>query len=145
MKDKLRENVSLKKKPNKKTPAVYGNLSIAKQWQRFPLSWPWLDCFLSDTKGIARAAGESSDLWTCLHGVVGCYSFFPSPTLVLCQEDGEALLLVDLRLRRFLAAHRHWLCYLWSRATSPENFSAATYLQAQLWPGLASAPATYPS
>lgn len=50
----------------KKNPAVYGNLSTAKQWQRFPVSWPWLGCFLSDTKGIACAFCENSDLWTCM-------------------------------------------------------------------------------
>lgn len=35
-----------------KKTAVYGNLSTAEQWQRFSVSWPWLDCFLSDTESL---------------------------------------------------------------------------------------------
>lgn len=40
----------MKKTPTNKL-AVHGNLTTAKQWQMFPVSWPWLDCFLSHTKG----------------------------------------------------------------------------------------------
>lgn len=40
---------------------------------------------------------------------------FPSPTLVSDQEDSEALLLIDLRLRCFLSAHQHRSRYLRSQ------------------------------
>lgn len=67
---------------------------------------------------------------------------FPFPTLVLGQEDGEALLLI-LRPRRFLAAHQHRLCYLWSQATA-QKISLLTPPNPFL-AGLVLAPVTYPS